>query len=230
MQQDQIKLLIKKIKRIYQDISESPGTVSNIERDLLLQYIRDLYEAASSIKSESRKSNEPNFEIPPLQQVKEVMENPANQAPAEIGTVEVEAQETKPAETPTPKPVEIEAEQQPPVLEPEAEIQETTTDDVSDKLFDLKVGSDLSDLLSQQKIVDIGKHLGINDRILIVNELFGGNSEDFNLAIQELNTCSSPDEAKTYISSTLATKYGWHEKNRLDTAKSFIRLVLRKFK
>lgn len=51
---------------------------------------------------------------------------------------------------------------------------------------------------------DIRKAIAIGDRFLFVRELFGGNSELMQKTLDEINGCTSFDEAEA-----LLTKFGW---------------------
>jgi len=98
-----------------------------------------------------------------------------------------------------------------------------------DKLFDTEYARELSDKLSASKIEDIGKAMGLNEKIFTVNELFGGEHTAFEKAINDIHACSNFNEAKIYISEQLAPKYQWMEGGKFKKAKEFIKLVKRKF-
>ena len=72
--------------------------------------------------------------------------------------------------------------------------------------------------------------MGINERELTKQELFGGNEADFKLTLDTLNGFSNYEEAKRYLSAHAARKYSWTDTNRMKKAKIFLRLVARKYK
>ncbi len=68
--------------------------------------------------------------------------------------------------------------------------------------------------------------LSINNRFRITNELFSQKQPEFEAALQQLNSISSPDEAGRYLDS-LKQVYNWKEENPL--VKSFYALVQKRF-
>jgi hypothetical protein len=99
-----------------------------------------------------------------------------------------------------------------------------------DALFEESAGNnDLSDRISASKIADLTKAFGVNDRLLTINELFAGNGNHFSEAMRELNELGSFAEAKKYL-NPLAVRYHWAtNEDRKKQAKTFIKLVRRKF-
>ncbi len=89
--------------------------------------------------------------------------------------------------------------------------------------------NELSDRLSEQPISDLTKAMGINERMLTINELFDGNNQVFKDAISELNSLNSFEEAKSYISVHLIEQFGWVHPKKRKKAKVFIKLVKRRF-
>lgn len=57
-------------------------------------------------------------------------------------------------------------------------------------------GGDLASRLQRQPITNLATAIGLNDKFLFINELFGGSSEAYNRAIDELNNLASMDEAR----------------------------------
>lgn len=89
--------------------------------------------------------------------------------------------------------------------------------------------NELSDRLSEQPISDLTKAMGINERMLTINELFDGNNQVFKDAISKLNSLNSFEEAKSYISVHLIEQFGWVHPKKRKKAKVFIKLVKRRF-
>ena len=75
----------------------------------------------------------------------------------------------------------------------------------SDKSLNEKIapgpGDDLSSKLTGEPIESIKRHIGINDRFLIIRELMDGNNDAFNTLVQQLDTQHNFDEAYTIIQS-----------------------------
>ncbi|MEZ4721361.1 MAG: hypothetical protein R2813_05725 [Flavobacteriales bacterium] len=85
----------------------------------------------------------------------------------------------------------------------------------------------LSDKVSRLRLNDIRRGLGINERFLYANELFGGDMEAFSRAIEELNHVESETAAERLINENIASKYRWDQEN--ETVIAFKSLVSRRF-
>ncbi|MEL6865176.1 MAG: hypothetical protein AAFP19_12185 [Bacteroidota bacterium] len=97
-------------------------------------------------------------------------------------------------------------------------------------LFEQKEAKELSEKLSEQPIKDLSKAMGLNDKYLTLNELFGGDQKVFDETIKALNGMSNFDEAKAYLAANIAGKYDWSNKNKKKKARHFIKLVRRRYK
>jgi hypothetical protein len=73
----------------------------------------------------------------------------------------------------------------------------------------------------------LGTYIGLNDRFRFVNELFGGNSNEFSEAVNQLDKIEAKHEADEYI-ARLSEVYNWNNQSR--SAKDFMALLSRKFK
>lgn len=69
---------------------------------------------------------------------------------------------------------------------------------------------------------DLRQHIGINDRFMIIRNLFGGNSEAFNATMVQLNTFNDLDDALLYIQD----HYDWNPDD--ESVKLIIDLLERK--
>lgn len=98
-----------------------------------------------------------------------------------------------------------------------------------DELFSSNTARELSDKLSQSHIEDIGRAMGLNERIFTLNELFDGDNAVFEKALSDLNNAVSFDHAKEIIGSQLAGRYNWLAESKIKKAKDFIKLVKRRY-
>ena len=85
----------------------------------------------------------------------------------------------------------------------------------------------LADHFGQQPINDLTKEIGINERFLLTENLFNGDSEAYNEGINKLNNFSSSDEALKYFKQDLAKSLNWNLKTT--QVKRFINLVERRY-
>ena len=218
------KVILKKINALHESAEAFDGRLSAIEKDLLLHYVRELYESLHPIGSSSvSKTNEavaehesseraPIVEIP-----KPVKKEPVREVSGPASEIKSQSEEVSTAEA------------------------ENGISDSRDAGEDILIPDELEELFSEsivQKpgsrfenlpISDISKSMGINDRILTINDLFEGDQHAFNECIRHLNNLSSFDDAKAYLVSEVAVKNEWHQPQRRKKAQSFIRLVKRRY-
>ena len=69
---------------------------------------------------------------------------------------------------------------------------------------------------------DLRQHIGINDRFMIIRNLFGGSSEAFNATMAQLNTFTDLDDALLYIQD----HYNWNPDD--ESVKLIVDLLERK--
>jgi hypothetical protein len=249
----QAKTQLEKIIALYKSMSADEAHISSLERDLMLGYIRQLYEtfldgAPASIstpppvKVSSPPVVPPKVTAPPPPPV---VEQPRVAPPPPV----VEPPRVEAAPPPPPPVVEPARYTPPPVAEqPRIEmpppprftpppVQESYRAASSASvpaeitaLFDEVSGKELSDKLSNTPITDLTKAFGLNDRLLTINELFGGNKPTFDEAVKDINNASSFETAKGYIIE-FAKRYNWTANaDRQKQARIFIKLVRRRFK
>ncbi len=85
----------------------------------------------------------------------------------------------------------------------------------------------LADHFGQQPIKDLTNEIGINERFLLTENLFNGDSKAYSDAIEVLNNFSSSEDALKYFRQELAKKLKWNLKNI--QVKRFIKLVERRY-
>lgn len=217
MNLDKTSTTLKKINRLFEIINDI-GEASSTEQDLLKAYVEDLYAAVTDggkIAPQTKSPPKPAptvsaapMVIPPVQQ----HTPPAPKAAPAI------------AETPVAPPPPPAA----PKVAPKAPVK-PAVDPAMSELFELDAISELSDKLSSQPISDLTKAMGINEKILTVNELFGGDNVAFNNTMTKLNGLKSYDEAKTVLMKEAAQKYEWMKPSNHKKVKIFIKLVKRRY-
>lgn len=92
-------------------------------------------------------------------------------------------------------------------IEKKIEQKETAELSLNDKLANAQKVS-LAEKLQKKPIADLRTSIGLNQKFLFMNDLFEGENNAYNDAIDKLNNFSSMDDAKNYLLS-LGTKYGW---------------------
>ena len=71
--------------------------------------------------------------------------------------------------------------------------------------------------------------MGINQRLLIVNELFGGDMQAFNNAVAKLNDIDSFSEASAFLINGPASSFAWDKADKTTIARDFVQIVRRKY-
>lgn len=80
-----------------------------------------------------------------------------------------------------------------------------------------------SELLRNEPVTDLRKAIGLNDKFLLIRDLFDGDGEAYERAIEALNDCGDLDDCMIYI----AEHYAWNPNS--DGAKLLMDLLERKF-
>lgn len=78
------------------------------------------------------------------------------------------------------------------------------------KVGDVQKTATLGDSPLLNKIESIKKKITINQRFMFVRELFKGNVEEFNQALDRLDNMQSYDEALIYLEKDFVKRYNWN--------------------
>ncbi|MBK8922949.1 MAG: hypothetical protein IPM81_15795 [Saprospirales bacterium] len=228
------KIYIDKINREYARMAGDPENIMRIDVDIMLSYVRELYDA---ILSDTANPAPPARREPVRTAAPEPKETPPPAAPAPPVVAEpAPPPEDRPAPASPPPPVVAEsirsAEPLPsvkptPPAAPPASFPALPPD--AESLFEYKEAKELSERLSNLPIPDLRKAIALNDKLLLTRELFGNDAPAFERAIETINTFDNLDQAKAYLLEHCVIRYRWTEKKRAETARNFIKLVRRRF-
>lgn len=241
------KIYLDKLSREYARMSNDPENIARIDVDIVLSYIRELYDAvlseAPAVAPAHR--HEPTQARKPvaIRPVQEEAPAPAPPPPAPVAAapappppVVVAATPPPPAVMEPPAPIVVPPPSAPeppaPVAAPPAEPvgQTSYVSPEAETLFEEKQAKELSEKLSELPIADLRKAIALNDRLLLTRELFAGDGQAFDAALNALNAYSNMDAAKGYLQQNCVTRFGWLDPKRVETAKGFIKLVRRRYK
>ena len=129
---------------------------------------------------------------------------------------------SKPKPKPEPKP-------QPVVTKPKSIPVSKPIPSKYDVLFKVGAVTDLSEKLSSSPIKNLKSAMGINERFLTVNELFGGNMTKFNETLDILNGFDKFSQAQAYLTKIIAPEHDWLDEEKQERAKDFIKKVYRRY-
>jgi len=219
----EISALIDSIKEHSDNIGDK-DQIPQLELELILHKIEKLYQKSivynhlSSVQETAplggpEKKEEKRVVVPPK------VEAPAPELPkSELKKEEVKEPKKEERKTET-KPVDLFGSELPPATEkpkPEKKPLEK-----KDNPAQIAVGS-----IQKPAITDIRSAIGINDRFQFANELFGGEMQEYEIAIQQLNTAETMESASEYFMS-LQQLYNWNSEH--ETVKRLFDLVERRY-
>ncbi len=235
---EKIEKRLKRINTVLEAFKED-NKISSIEKDLLLGYLRELYQLIRDSDADGLElapkpvSKQQHIEDP---HVKEVINNIM---PEKVIVVPKPVTESVKSVEPTAEIVlqpkrnisAVEIKKPKTALETENAKVSNKTASISDleSIFVKEEIMDLADKLSMMKINDIAQSIGINSRLVMINELFNGDSNLFNDTIKKLNGCSSFEEAKSILINEIALPLNWEKEDKLKEAQQLVKLVMRKF-
>lgn len=213
------KLLLKKINAIHDSVEAFGSGFSQLEKDLILQYLRELYECinltdekTASIAQAKSAPVTPSIETPIVRAATQpIVASSISSNGSTNGTAPTSNGTTAHVAPPIEKPKKVK-------IDPEL-----------DELFEESNLNDLSQRFANAPIKDIGKAMGINERILTINELFKGDQQSFQSTADALNACANFEEAKAYLINGIATKNDWVSNKRKKKAAVFIKLIRRRY-
>lgn len=120
---------------------------------------------------------------------------------------------------------EIEDSRQIQQSEPDSQNQKIKT--LNDQLTNDTNSMLLNEIKKKTRIGSIKNQLTINQKFMFINQLFDGNSDDFNKVMDFLENCSTQAEAMNFINSNYISKNNW----KMDSheVKEFIEVVALKY-
>jgi uncharacterized coiled-coil protein SlyX len=151
------------------------------------------------------------FENPPVVSVQPeellaVIETPVPAPPSEITREEVMPQAAIAKDTPKPSAKSATLFDEEPHTLADT-FQSTPT--LNDRLASTQTDDSIATKLKSNPVTDLKKAIGINEKFALINELFHGDINAYNDAIEVLNTATDELAAISYLEQTLASKYGW---------------------
>jgi hypothetical protein len=250
MKSSKIPELLEKINRTAKDADFKQ--LAKLDYDLLMQNLRDLYEAIDEARNNP--ANEEVIVTVP-QPVRKKLLNPnegillTNEVAPPAPEVKTEQPVVQKTVTPTPVVTEVKQQQlaEPPVekvvvKEPVVQVTEKKPEPVnktttpvtsinekiqgSTSLNDkLKAGTtEIHRRLSVRPLKDL---IDLNKRFVIQNELFKGNADAMAAAVQFIDSAQDITTAETYLNNEVAPKLAWDETSQ--AVRMFRKLVKQKF-
>ncbi len=234
------KIYLDKLNREFTRMSKDPDTIVRIDIDIMASYVRELYDAVLSDTTATVKPDIPAVRKHVIAKPPVVEEPPVPTPAQPVVAPPPPVQIVQPAAPPPPPPFVEEkpapAAPPPPVViepTPQPVVASQSTDSIPpgmEVLFEEKQAKELSDKLSELPIADLKKAIALNDRLLLTRELFAGDGQAFETTIAVLNGFTNFNDARTYLVDSCVIRYGWLDKKRVEEAKTFVRLIRRRYK
>ncbi|HBX50614.1 MAG: hypothetical protein A2W98_01075 [Bacteroidetes bacterium GWF2_33_38] len=234
---EKVQYIISEIEKI-KAILIANNQLSNIEIDLVKSKLRKAYDLALNLNASS-------FEVQNAdEELNKLIDDHENAIEVIIQKVETVAEDVKheviqESRIEVPEPIiDIQEEKVVPIIEQivqkepikESQDKEILADrfhgkqkSLNDIISKYQTQKDLTSRLKDNPISNIKSAIGLNDKFLIINELFKGDSNAFNLLIDELNGQKDLDQAMSFINKNLE----WDEKQ--EGFKKLLELVFRRF-
>ncbi|MDG1261746.1 MAG: hypothetical protein P8H59_00740 [Flavobacteriales bacterium] len=113
--------------------------------------------------------------------------------------------------------------------EPQEEEPPVSAEPITESKHALQQDQDdsLAQKLRKTPIDDLRKAIGLNQKFLLINELFGGDADTYNASVDQLNGSSNFSEASNWIDAELRGQFEWD--NESTTVQEFLDLVERRF-
>jgi len=245
------KTLLRKIDVLMTTIAED-DQVSRLEKDLLLSYVKNLYDSLlqeseivsypSPVTKETKSQvTAPPSYTAPLHKAPELpkIESTKVEIPA-VNEISPEKKVAEPIkeEAPVPEPKveakpiveeKIDSPAPSPIIKKVEKINSPVMNSTMAAIFNIEETHDLSGKLSARPIADLRKSMGLNEKIFTVKELFGNENDVFTKTMDTLNGFNSFEEAKSYLALNVAEKYDWASDGKIKKAQTFIKLVKRRY-
>ena len=174
---------------------------------------------------------EPEPEEPSIAKQESQLETPTpiipqeNLTPETPASEEADKEETPEKETLLEEQSDVEKEKEQMTEEPGRSSPNQKSEETS--TIDLSVEPSLADKLRERPITDLTTAIGLNERFVFSNDLFDGNMEAFNQAVNELNHMENIDHAERFLNEQIIVRYDWDVES--ETVQNFIMLVKRRF-
>lgn len=251
MKGPKIPELLEKINRTAKDADFA--LLGKLEYDLLMQNLRDLYEAIDEARNVN---SEEDVIVTVPQPVRKKLLNP-NEGILLTSEVTPPAPEVKTEQpvlqkTVIPTPVVPEVKHEQPVVKPTVEkvvvkepvvqvtekkpepVNKTTTPvtSINEKIqgstsLNEKLKTGTTEIHRRLAVRPLKDLIDLNKRFVIQNELFKGNADAMATAVQFIDSAQDITAAEAYLNNEVAPKLGWDEASQ--AVRMFRKLVKQKF-
>lgn len=115
----------------------------------------------------------------------------------------------------------IEAEHTRPLYQPSGHSAHNPSDAI-ESLFKEKSPTGLVDFLGLSPLDNLNKAWGLNEKMLVIKDLFDDDFASFNDTVEMINKFTSFEEVKYYLINNVVNKFKWNDLSRFKKASDFI--------
>lgn len=199
-----VEVLIEKLNVLYEDITKRGGELTDIDRELLISYSRELYEITQRLKVSVEKVPLPGFQFFDEDPTKDLKNIPTAPSPAGERNENVSSGQVKKSLS---------------------ELYHSETLSINEKFKSpAKV---LSDGANETPIKNLKTYINLNKRFIFISRLFNDNASEYDYAIDVCNSAPNEETAFKYLNDNFTQKYNW--KNEVDLVNDLCHFVHRRF-
>jgi len=204
-----VKSVSEKMRHLLETVNRNGGRFSAIEKDLLVGYMRELYELAVSIQPSTT-----------TQSVNSVDHLPQNEMPSKPEEEKNHADENEEVQDGKNENISKKS-----ITEIYAERNMNGKSSVNERFK--KQLPEVADKLRQTPIKDLKGYIGLNKRFAFIEALFNDREEEYENVVSKVNGFKSYEEAVNYLRSEVLQKFEWSDDEPL--VGEFFTLVMRRY-
>ncbi len=224
----EIDALIDSIKK-QADRMNTEDSLSKVELELFHHKIQKLYEKSILIHHlpAPEERSAPSQAVQPVEETKTIIpiRYPAEETMPVSPKEEPQKQDFIADSIPSVKPITPEVKRVP-ETKTGSDLFGSNIQAESKMTFRMKAEKEKAPKIVRKPIPDLKVAIGVNDKFRYINELFHGNSTEYHIALNQINTCSGFEEADIYLAN-IGNIYEWKEDN--EVVDMFFDLVQRRF-
>jgi len=197
----ELKYTIEILTKDIQDIENLVGDLQNspegsaLELDLALSKLRNVYDMLTVIKADMLLARAQ----PSTKGASQPVIDPVPEETAEVKNVATQDAEVKEKKIEAEKNVEFEKKTETGILAEKFRAESSINENLAGRR---KADSDSS--LRGEPIDNISRNIGINDRFLIIRELFNGDGDGFNSLVKNLDSAGNYQDAVRFIEESFS--------------------------
>ena len=216
---------IKELERIISIFDNREDSFTSIDRDLVLEKIRGLYNEILSIDVSVSKPNELSVSLPE----KENNIGPTFRKIENNSVFEIENQSRIDVAINNSEIKKLEKSKPSDLFGSTVKNRKNENPDINEKLSRKMTKRTLVDNHKMAPIKDLNEAIEINKKFSFLNELFKGNIQEYSQAINHLNNCENLSDAENFLQNNLGEKYDWKKDEKKELVNDLLEFLQRRY-